>query len=63
MDVNTKTETTYVVSMTADQARDLLRIARAIDDDVANCSRGELETLSTLRQALLSSGLTLKDSE
>ena len=65
MDVTIQTEKTYSVTMTEHQARNMLRLSRAID---ANDVRpeyadvtGTLETLNDLRQALLASGLQHKD--
>ena len=68
MDVTVKTEKTFVVTMTEFQANNLLRLSRAIDDVIlqeeigltAADRTGTLETLDDLRQALLTSGLTLK---
>ena len=66
MDVKISTVKTYCIQVTEPQARDLLRLSRAIDADLmVSVDRkdrtGTLETLSTLRQALLASGLSLKD--
>jgi hypothetical protein len=67
MDVTVRTEKTYLVTMTEPQARNMLRLARAINSDdisVAEIDKtGTLETLDNLRQGLLSSGLTLKDPD
>jgi len=67
MDVQIESVKTFVVTMTEHQARNMLRLSRAID---ANDIRpeyadvtGTLETLDDLRQALLSSGLQHKDPE
>jgi hypothetical protein len=71
MDVTVKTEKTFVVSMTESQAVNMLRLSRAIDGVIlqeeigltGNDRTGTLETLSDLRQALLASGITLKDPQ
>ncbi len=66
MNINIRAVKTFCVEMTETQARDLLRLSVAIneDDAIVRQEINTLETLNDLRQALLATGLTLtKDAE
>ena len=58
MDVNVKTEKTFLVAMTETQARNLLNVGTRADELENELTLDEITTLDDLRQALLSAGLT-----